>query len=132
MSLNESYFGIGRRKTSVAKVNLFSGTGFISINDKPSELYLQHNLQYINVLKAPLIELSLENTYDVHVNIHGGGIKSQAEAIKLGIARALCLISSDNRCFLKPAGYLTRDDRCKERKKYGLRKARKAPQFSKR
>ena len=74
----------------------------------------------------------LENTYDIYVNTHGGGIKGQADAIKLGVARALCYISADNRNSLKTAGYLTRDARCKERKKYGLRKARKAPQFSKR
>ena len=71
-------------------------------------------------------------TYDIYVNAHGGGIKGQSDAIKLGVARALCYISSDNRSSLKLAGYLTRDARCKERKKYGLRKARKAPQFSKR
>lgn len=127
-----AYFGIGRRKTSVAKVILVSGTGSMVVNHKPGELYLQFNSQYINAAKAPLIKLGLENTYDIYVNTHGGGIKGQADAIKLGVARALCYISSDNRSSLKTAGYLTRDARCKERKKYGLRKARKAPQFSKR
>jgi small subunit ribosomal protein S9 len=102
------------------------------INKKEGKLYLQYNPHYINASKAPLIELGLENTYNIHVNTHGGGLKGQADAIKLGVARALCFISPDNRDSLKTAGYLTRDDRCKERKKYGLRKARKAPQFSKR
>jgi small subunit ribosomal protein S9 len=127
-----AYFGIGRRKTSVAKVILVPGTGAMVVNHKPGELYLQFNSQYINEAKAPLINLGLENTYDIYINTHGGGIKGQADAIKLGVARALCYISTENRSSLKTAGYLTRDARCKERKKYGLRKARKAPQFSKR
>jgi small subunit ribosomal protein S9 len=127
-----AYFGIGRRKTSVAKVILIAGTGSMVVNHKPGELYLQFNSEYINSAKAPLIKLGLENTYDIYVNTHGGGIKGQADAIKLGVARALCYISSDNRNSLKTAGYLTRDARSKERKKYGLRKARRAPQFSKR
>ena len=127
-----AYFGIGRRKTSVAKVILVPGTGSMVVNHKPGELYLQFNSQYINASKAPLIKLGLENTYDIYVNTHGGGLKGHADAIKLGVARALCYISNDNRSSLKTAGYLTRDARCKERKKYGLRKARRAPQFSKR
>lgn len=127
-----AYFGIGRRKTSVAKVILVPGTGAMVVNHKPGELYLQFNYQYINASKAPLIKLGLENTYDIYVNTHGGGVRGQADAIKLGVARALCYISPDNRSSLKTAGYLTRDARSKERKKYGLRKARKAPQFSKR
>ena len=137
MSLSASetksaYFGIGRRKTSVAKVILVPGTGSMTVNHKPGEKYLQFNSQYINASKIPLITLGLESMYDIYVNTHGGGLRGQADAIKLGVARALCYISSDNRSSLKTAGYLTRDARCKERKKYGLRKARKAPQFSKR
>ena len=127
-----AYFGIGRRKTSVAKVILVPGTGSMVVNHKPGELYLQFNSQYINASKAPLIKLGLEHTYDIYVNTHGGGLKGQADAIKLGVARALCYISADNRSSLKSTGLLTRDARCKERKKYGLKKARKAPQFSKR
>jgi small subunit ribosomal protein S9 len=130
--IQAAYFGIGRRKTSVAKVILVAGTGSMVVNHKPGELYLQFNSQYISAAKAPLTKLGLENAYDIYVNAHGGGIKGQSDAIKLGVARALCYISSDNRSSLKLAGYLTRDARCKERKKYGLRKARKAPQFSKR
>jgi small subunit ribosomal protein S9 len=137
MSFNNSnvqpvYFGIGRRKTSVAKVTLIPGTGSLVVNHKPGALYLHYNSQYINSSKAPLTALGLENSYDIYVNTHGGGLRGQADAIKLGVARALCYISSDNRNSLKTAGYLTRDARSKERKKYGLRKARKAPQYSKR
>lgn len=130
--LKAAYFGIGRRKTSVAKVMLVPGTGSMVVNHKPGELYLQFNSQYINSSKSPLLKLGLENVYDIYVNTHGGGIKGQADAIKLGVARALCFVSSENRICLKTEGFLTRDARCKERKKYGLRKARKAPQFSKR
>jgi len=126
------YFGIGRRKTSVAKVTLVPGNGSLVVNHKPGALYLNYNSQYINSSKAPLIALGLEDSYDIIVNTHGGGLRGQADAIKLGVARALCYISNDNRNQLKPAGFLIRDARAKERKKYGLRKARKAPQYSKR
>ena len=127
-----AYFGIGRRKTSVAKVILVPGNGSMIVNQKLGELYLQFNSQYINAAKIPLTTLGLENIYDIYVNTHGGGMKGQADAIKLGVARALCYISSENRASLKAEGFLTRDARRKERKKYGLKKARKAPQFSKR
>ena len=137
MSLSTSetksaYFGIGRRKTSVAKVTLIPGTGSLIINHKPGALYLHYNSQYINSSKAPLTALGLENSYDIYVNTHGGGLRGQADAIKLGVARALCYISTENRSQLKSEGFLVRDARAKERKKYGLRKARKAPQYSKR
>jgi small subunit ribosomal protein S9 len=127
-----AYFGIGRRKTSVAKVILVPGTGAMVVNHKQGELYLQYNSQYINASKIPLTTLGLENMYDIYVNTHGGGLKGQADAIKLGVARALCYMSPTNRASLKTEGFLTRDSRHKERKKYGLKKARKAPQFSKR
>ena len=127
-----AYFGIGRRKTSVAKVILVPGTGSMMVNQKPGELYLQFNSQYLTTSKIPLTTLGLENMYDIYVNTHGGGLKGQADAIKLGVARALCYMSPENRTSLKTGGFLTRDSRRKERKKYGLRKARKAPQFSKR
>ena len=126
------YFGIGRRKNAVAKVILIPGTGSMVVNHKPGEFYLQFNSQYIRESKAPLATLGLENSYDIHVNTHGGGLRGQSDAIKLGVARALCHMSSEHRESLKPEGFLTRDARRKERKKYGLRKARKAPQFSKR
>jgi|TARA_B110000967_G_C18849567_1_gene543888 small subunit ribosomal protein S9 len=127
-----AFFGLGRRKSSVAKVILVPGTGSMVVNHKPGELYLQFNAQYINDSKAPLKTLGLDTAYDIYVNTHGGGLKGQADAIKLGVARALCYMSAENRTSLKTEGFLTRDPRIKERKKYGLRKARKAPQFSKR
>jgi small subunit ribosomal protein S9 len=126
------YWGTGRRKTAVARVRLVPGTGAIVVNGKPGDLYLQFNASYIAGVKAPLETLGLENEYDVLVNAHGGGVTGQADAIKLGVARALCELSPENRKPLKVEGYLTRDPRAKERKKYGLRKARKAPQYSKR
>lgn len=127
-----AYFGIGRRKTSVARVVIVPGNGSIVVNHKPGELYLQFNAQYIDATKSPLTVLGLEKAYDIYVNTHGGGLKGQADAIKLGVARALCFMSSNNKIALKAENLLTRDARCKERKKYGLRKARKAPQYSKR
>ena len=127
-----AYFGIGRRKTSVAKVILVPGNGSMIVNQKLGEFYLQFNSQYINASKIPLTTLGLEKMYDIYVNTHGGGLRGQADAIKLGVARALCYISPENRALLKTEGFLTRDSRRKERKKYGLKKARKAPQFSKR
>jgi len=129
---DKNCFGIGRRKNAVAKVTLLPGKGLLVINNKPGESYLQYNSQYINTIKSPLQSLGLQDTYDLYINTHGGGIKGQTDAIKLGIARALCYISSENRQQLKTEGFLIRDARAKERKKYGLRKARKAPQYSKR
>ena len=92
--LQAAYFGIGRRKTSVAKVILVPGSGSMVVNHKPGELYLQFNSQYISASKAPLIKLGLENTYDIYVNTHGGGIKGQADAIKLGGAGCIGLHAS--------------------------------------
>ncbi len=126
------YLGTGRRKSAVARVRLVPGNGQITVNGKPGELYLQFNPEYLADAKAPLETLGLEGEYDILVNAHGGGLTGQADAIRLGVARALCQLDPDNRKPLKTEGYLTRDPRAKERKKYGLRKARKAPQFSKR
>lgn len=126
------YWGTGRRKCSIARVRLVPGNGAIVVNGKPGEEYLQFNQAYISGAKAPLETLGLEGEYDILVNAHGGGLTGQADAIRLGVARALCELDPDNRKPLKVEGYLTRDPRAKERKKYGLRKARKAPQFSKR
>lgn len=126
------YFGTGRRKSAIARVRLVPGNGQLIINGKPGDLYLQFNPDYLAVAKAPLETLGLENEYDVLVNASGGGLTGQADAVRLGVARALCQLDPDNRKPLKIEGYLTRDPRAKERKKYGLRKARKAPQFSKR
>ncbi len=126
------YWGTGRRKTSVARVRLVPGSGSITINGRPGDHYLNFNPSYIAAVKAPLQTLGLINDYDVLVNVYGGGLTGQADAIKQGAARALCELSSDNRKPLKTEGHLSRDPRAKERRKYGLKKARKAPQFSKR
>ena len=124
--------GIGRRKQAVARVFLTPGTGNVTINNSPGEKYLQYNTAYLNSIWAPLRILSLENQLDITAIVKGGGLTGQADAIKLGVARLLCKMESQNRASLKPYGLLTRDARIKERKKYGLRKARKAPQYSKR
>jgi small subunit ribosomal protein S9 len=126
------YWGTGRRKSSVARVRLVPGNGQLLINGKPGDLYLQFNPTYLSAAKAPLETLGLENEYDILVNAHGGGLTGQADSIRLGVARALCELDPENRKPLKIEGYLTRDPRAKERKKYGLHKARKAPQYSKR
>ena len=126
------YWGTGRRKTSVARVRLTPGKGEIVINGRPGDHYLNFNPAYLAAVKAPLLTLGLNDSYDVLVNVHGGGLTGQADAIKQGAARALCELSTDNRKPLKTEGHLSRDPRAKERRKYGLKKARKAPQFSKR
>ena len=126
------YVAVGRRKTATAKVKLTPGNGNISINNKKGELYFQFNSQYLNSLKAPLTSIGLDEAYDIKVEAKGGGLRGQTDAIKLGVARALCRITDEKRTLLKKDGFLTRDYRSKERKKYGLRKARRAPQFSKR
>ena len=126
------YLGTGRRKTSVARVRLIPGKGTITINGRPGDHYLNFNPAYLSAVKSPLETLGLANEYDVLVNVYGGGLTGQADAIKQGAARALCQLSSDNRKPLKIEGHLSRDPRAKERRKYGLKKARKAPQFSKR
>ena len=126
------YCGTGRRKTSVARVRLVPGNGTITINGRPGDNYLNYNPAYLAAVKAPLQTLGLSTEYDVLVNVRGGGLTGQADAIKQGAARALCELSVDNRKPLKTEGHLSRDPRAKERRKYGLKKARKAPQFSKR
>ena len=126
------FWGTGRRKKAIARVRLVpAGSGAIIINDRSLEDYFpMGTLQYI--VKQPLKEVEAEGKYDVLVNVVGGGFTGQAGAIKLGIARALVEAEPDTRPALKKAGFLTRDPRAKERKKYGLKKARRAPQFSKR
>ena len=126
------FWGTGRRKKAIARVRLIpSGTGAIVINDRALEDYFpQGTMQYI--VKQPLVALESEGKYDVFVNVVGGGYNGQAGAIRLGIARALLQSEPECRPTLKKAGFLTRDPRVKERKKYGLKKARRAPQFSKR
>ncbi len=126
------FWGTGRRKKAIARVRLVpAGSGAIIINDRALEEYFpMGTLQYI--VKQPLNEVGAEGKYDVLVNVAGGGYTGQAGAIKLGIARALLEAEPETRAALKKAGFLTRDPRAKERKKYGLKKARRAPQFSKR
>ncbi|HIK38025.1 MAG: 30S ribosomal protein S9 [Geminocystis sp.] len=132
MSNEVVYMGTGRRKTAVARVRLVPGNGKVTINNRPAEEYFQNIPGYVQNIKAPLETLGLESEYDIIVKAHGGGLTGQADAVKLGVARALCQIDPEYRQPLKAEGYLTRDPRAKERKKYGLKKARKAPQYSKR
>lgn len=126
------YWGTGRRKSSVARVRLVPGSGAVVVNGKPGNSYFNQIPGYMQAVKAPLETLGLENEYDILVKAHGGGLTGQSDAVKLGVARALCQLTPENRQPLKTEGYLTRDSRAKERKKYGLHKARKAPQYSKR
>jgi small subunit ribosomal protein S9 len=124
--------GLGKRKQAVARVFLVPGEGNLIINKVSGDKYLQYNDSYLNLVWSPLEKLSLEKNFDVIALVKGGGLTGQADAIQLGLARLLCKMNKENRTVLKPFGLLTRDSRIKERKKYGLRKARKAPQYSKR
>ena len=121
----------GRRKESVARVRLYDGTGAITLNGRPLEAYLPTMAQRLRVM-APLREANREGRYDIKATLHGGGTSGQSDALRLGIARALVVLEPELRTMLKKAGYLTRDARKVERKKYGLRKARRAPQYTKR
>ncbi|MFJ7973105.1 30S ribosomal protein S9 [Psychrobacillus sp. NPDC096389] len=125
------YIGTGRRKSSVARVRLVPGEGKIIINKRDVEDYVPYETLR-EVIKQPLVTTQTLGSYDVHVNVNGGGFTGQAGAIRHGIARALLTVDPDFRAALKSAGFLTRDPRMKERKKPGLKGARRAPQFSKR
>ncbi len=128
---NTSYYGTGRRKSSVARVRIMPGTGNITINKRDIEEYF--GLETLKVIvRQPFVEIGALGSYDVVCTVTGGGVTGQAGAIRLGIARALLEVDENNRAALKKAGFLTRDSRMKERKKYGLKAARRAPQFSKR
>jgi small subunit ribosomal protein S9 len=129
---NLNLYAIGRRKEAVAQVILQIGTGKLIINKKDGKEYLQNNLSYLQKITNPLNLLGIENSFDIYVKTKGGGLTGQTDAIILGIARALTTLSTENRKILKTAGLLKRDARKIERKKYGLKKARKASQFSKR
>ena len=125
------FYGTGRRKSSVARVYLVPGTGKITINKKDIDEYL--GLETLKVVvRQPLVATETIDKFDVLVNVRGGGYSGQAGAIRHGIARALLQVDAEYRPTLKAAGFLTRDPRMKERKKYGLKAARRAPQFSKR
>lgn len=127
----ETIHKIGRRKTAVARVYLTEGKGDITVNKRELASYFTTaTLQY--KVKQPLVMTENETTFDINVNVYGGGITGQAEAIRLALSRAMCTLNDENRGILKPEGLLTRDPRMVERKKFGQKKARKKFQFSKR
>ena len=128
---NEKYYGTGRRKKSIARVYLVPGTDKITVNKRDIDDYF--GLETLKtIVRQPLVATDNTDKFDVLVNVHGGGFTGQAGAIRHGISRALLQVDAENKPTLKAEGYLTRDPRMKERKKYGLKKARRAPQFSKR
>ncbi|RTL70695.1 MAG: 30S ribosomal protein S9 [Pseudonocardiaceae bacterium] len=122
---------VGRRKEAVVRVRLVAGSGQFTLNGKPLEVYFPNKLHQ-QLIREPLVLLEKGERFDIFANLHGGGISGQAGALRLAIARALIEADSEDRPPLKKAGFLTRDARATERKKYGLKKARKAPQYSKR
>lgn len=125
------YYGTGRRKTSIARVRLLPGSGKITVNNRDFEEFFNYETLKVKA-KEPMVITGTADKYDVFIKVEGGGFTGQAGAIRHGIARALLKVDDEFRPALKKAGMLTRDSRMKERKKYGLKKARKAPQFSKR
>ncbi|MFT5640641.1 MAG: small subunit ribosomal protein S9 [Cyclobacteriaceae bacterium] len=122
---------IGRRKTSVARIYFQGGSGKVTVNGKDMNVYFPSEILQL-IVKQPLVTLDAEGSYDVLVNVEGGGTKGQAEAVRLAISRALVVLDEENKPPLKKEGFLTRDPRMVERKKYGRRKARRRFQFSKR
>ncbi|MCH4035232.1 MAG: 30S ribosomal protein S9 [Lachnospiraceae bacterium] len=131
MANKVSYYGTGRRKSSVARVFMTPGKGTITINKRDIDDYF--GLDTLKtIVKQPLVATNTQEQFDLYITVKGGGTTGQAGAIRQGIARALLEADAENRPVLKKDGYLTRDPRMKERKKYGLKKARRAPQFSKR
>ena len=122
---------VGRRKTATARVRIYPGTGEIVVNDKPMEAYFGRSLDRM-AIRQPLQLVGAENTLNISVHVNGGGEGGQAGAVRLGVARALIESDINLRGALKAAGFLTRDSRAKERKKPGLKRARKAPQYTKR
>ncbi len=131
MAKTERYYGTGRRKKSIARVYLMPGKGDVTINKKNIDDYFGMETLKV-IVRQPLAATENVEKFDVLVNVRGGGFTGQAGAIRHGIARALLQVDADYRPVLKKAGFLTRDPRMKERKKYGLKAARRAPQFSKR
>lgn len=125
------YYACGKRKTSIARVQMFKGSGEITINGREVNEYLPVKT-LVGTLKLPMTLTGTAKSFDIVVKVQGGGISSQAEAIRHGIAKALLIYDPLNKATLKKAGLLTRDSRIKERKKFGLKRARKGPQFSKR
>lgn len=129
---NEYFYGLGRRKSATARARLFAGKGAITINGQTAEQYFDASEAYISELLQPLMLIGKEKQYDVSIVVSGGGLSGQVDAIKLAVAKALSTMNEDLRGTLKKASLLKRDPREKERKKYGLRSARKREQFSKR
>ena len=123
--------GTGRRKEAIARVRIMPGSGQWTINGRTLDVYFPNKVHQ-QLVNEPFVTLGAENQFDVVARITGGGVTGQAGALRLGVTRALILVDPENRPALKKAGFLTRDPRVKERKKYGLKKARKAPQYSKR
>jgi len=123
--------GTGRRKEAIARVRIMPGTGQWLINGRSLDVYFPNKVHQ-QLVNEPFVNLGAENSFDVVARISGGGVTGQAGALRLGVTRSLILVDPENRPALKKAGFLTRDPRVKERKKYGLKKARKAPQYSKR
>ena len=131
MAKATTYYGTGRRKSSVARVFMTPGKGEMTINGRTIDDYF--GLETLKtIVRQPLVATDNTDKFDVLVNVHGGGFTGQAGAIRHGISRALLQVDAENKPTLKAEGYLTRDPRMKERKKYGLKAARRAPQFSKR
>jgi small subunit ribosomal protein S9 len=132
--MNETnlYTGLGKRKTSVAKVFLKVGNGNITVNNKKFEDFFKGIVEDAEIIKNPFILVNILNDYDINISVKGGGTSSQIDAIKLAIAKAICEINEEFRPILSKNSLLNRDSRIKERKKYGLKKARKASQYSKR
>lgn len=131
MAAKRYYYGTGRRKEAVATARLYNGKGNITVNGKTAEEYFGYE-SMINRLRRPFLVIGKEDQYDVSLRVSGGGLSGQADACRLAIAKAMVTMSDELRPTLKKAGLLTRDSRGKERKKYGLKRARKAPQFTKR
>lgn len=132
LQFKKKNIGVGKRKKAIARVFIIPGTGNLSVNNTNGNCYFQSNETYLNNIWLPLEKLNLGKQFDVLVFVNGGGLTGQSQAIQLAISRFFCEKKPESRKILKSLGFLTRDSRIKERKKYGLRKARKAPQYSKR
>lgn len=132
MATGSYFYGLGRRKSATARARLYAGKGNVTINDKPAAEYLSDNKSLLAEVTDPLALVGKQKDFDVTIRVQGGGVAGQVDAIKLAIAKALTTAHSDLRSTLKKAELLKRDSREKERKKYGLRSARKREQFSKR
>lgn len=132
MAEGKYFYGLGRRKAATARARLYAGKGTVTINDKPAKDYLADNKSLLAEITDPLALVNKQKEYDITIRVSGGGLAGQVDAIKLAIAKALTTAHGDLRSTLKKAEFLKRDPREKERKKYGLRSARKREQFSKR